>query len=683
MADTLTKFLSLLATPLRPAFGQGFEIAKKIREAQAKPGQKVTLDQSKLDQSGLLGEVAKSQQVGQGVNPFLTEAEKQNQLMTTAKGLAGAATYAVPFGKGANLLSKVLAPGAAVGALGAASEPVVTPGSIALSAAGGASGAGLLHGGGVLASKAGGGLVRAGEKLVDKSVANFMKTSPAVFQKAADAGININKAFQKYFKPSDKIDDLLGAIDKKSSGKLGTLIKESESVINKTIDNYGNDIVATADDLIKPLNKQLEKIKGLPGNSAKVESLTAFIDDVKRLYPEGLTARKLLEVKRIFDEQFGASVVDDTTGAVIRDAQKSIANTSRKILKNTFGTIKNALDNESELYTLRPILNRARATAQTTGLKQPGGLGLIDVLLGLGGAAAGSPLVGAGLIAGKRALQSPTALNVAGKTAQAVGNVRVPASNLLTQILNQAVSRTGAETLPALISPKQQQVSEQQTQNQPSDQVAPPNLSPEKQRALDIINQAEAQAMGGQQSQSITGFTTDQLGKAFAAALMAGDTKSATQLKSMLDLEMAFAKEQGGGKLTTAEKSAQAAQVTAKDALTILQNNKDLKVGLLETPIQQTAAKLGKADQKTLEFNTMIGGLKAMIAKARAGTSFTPNEEKLLNTYVPVAGDSRQQLETKLKLLQTPQGKSALETLMNPPSVEQSIQALQNQGITL
>lgn len=84
------------------------------------------------------------------------------------------------------------------------------------------------------------------------------------------------------------------------------------------------------------------------------------------------------------------------------------------------------------------------------------------------------------------------------------------------------------------------------------------------------------------------------------------------------------------------------------DALNAL-NNKDIKTGMIGGPLEQFKSKFSMGDQDTLDFNAKIGQMKAAIAKARAGTSFTPNEEKLLNSYTPVVGDSKQQLETKLK----------------------------------
>jgi hypothetical protein len=94
----------------------------------------------------------------------------------------------------------------------------------------------------------------------------------------------------------------------------------------------------------------------------------------------------------------------------------------------------------------------------------------------------------------------------------------------------------------------------------------------------------------------------------------------------------------------------EAAQLT-QTALQQLQAG-SINTGLVSGKIEPLKAMLGKGDPETLAFNTTISSLKAAIAKARAGTSFTPNEERLLNKYAPTVGDSRQQLFTKLQALQ-------------------------------
>lgn len=89
-----------------------------------------------------------------------------------AKNIANVASYAIPFGKGANLLTKVLGPGAIVGGLQGASQDNATPESIAGNAVLGAGGAGVLSGITPLLSKALGGVsvgADAGASVITKS----------------------------------------------------------------------------------------------------------------------------------------------------------------------------------------------------------------------------------------------------------------------------------------------------------------------------------------------------------------------------------------------------------------------------------------------------------------------------------------------------------------------------------
>jgi hypothetical protein len=52
-----------------------------------------------------------------------------------------------------------------------------------------------------------------------------------------------------------------------------------------------------------------------------------------------------------------------------------------------------------------------------------------------------------------------------------------------------------------------------------------------------------------------------------------------------------------------------------------------------------------------MSVRALIGNIKGTIAKLRGGTSFTPNEEKLLNTYTPSINDSPTVAINKLNLL--------------------------------
>ena len=70
-----------------------------------------------------------------------------------AKRTAAGMSYAIPYGKGAGVLTKALLPGAVTGALAEYSSPISTPGSVTRGAGYGAGTAGLLYGAGKVLNK--------------------------------------------------------------------------------------------------------------------------------------------------------------------------------------------------------------------------------------------------------------------------------------------------------------------------------------------------------------------------------------------------------------------------------------------------------------------------------------------------------------------------------------------------
>ncbi len=63
-------------------------------------------------------------------------------------------------------------------------------------------------------------------------------------------------------------------------------------------------------------------------------------------------------------------------------------------------------------------------------------------------------------------------------------------------------------------------------------------------------------------------------------------------------------------------------------------------------------SKMGLASSQGETNRNLVGNIKATIAKMRGGTSFTPNEEALLNQYTPTINDNEAVIRTKLKGLQ-------------------------------
>jgi len=137
------------------------------------------------------------------------------------------------------------------------------------------------------------------------------------------------------------------------------------------------------------------------------------------------------------------------------------------------------------------------------------------------------------------------------------------------------------------------------------------------------------------------------------AYLMYKYPKYASQIKTMYEMATGT-----GGTIKT-KTEAQVARGSvysiAQEALADLKSDPKIITGTLsrleEAKAGGTLGYIFKGDPATLGFNRKISNLIASIAKARAGTSFTPNEEKMLNKYAPKVGDSRQMLEQKLSNL--------------------------------
>ena len=63
------------------------------------------------------------------------------------------------------------------------------------------------------------------------------------------------------------------------------------------------------------------------------------------------------------------------------------------------------------------------------------------------------------------------------------------------------------------------------------------------------------------------------------------------------------------------------------------------------------AAQLGLGSEEGKTVRALIGNVKGTIAKLRGGTSFTINEERLLNTYTPSINDNPSVAINKINLL--------------------------------
>lgn len=299
-------------------------------------------------------------------------------------GLAGeGAMWALPIGKvvegavlikGMPLVTKILR-GAITGATQGSIYNLTTPENItnkdrALKTGRGALTGGLVGGGLNAATGITGNAFKGVKQFISNKMAQgYGKASPSLYQRAIEEhGIDLNKIIKKYVPAGSNYDDMLGLSNQRGSGGIiGEKMQQAEQRIDEAIKSSGITIKVSGSDLIKELTKQQKSLRQTVGNKTNIDALNTIINETKQLFKNGITAKKLLSMKRAADNKFGSAIVDENTGSVAAQAQKILANFARSKLKTILPTVKKALDEETELYTLKEVLNRARGTASTQG----------------------------------------------------------------------------------------------------------------------------------------------------------------------------------------------------------------------------------------------------------------------------------------------------------------------------
>jgi murein DD-endopeptidase MepM/ murein hydrolase activator NlpD len=162
--------------------------------------------------------------------------------------------------------------------------------------------------------------------------------------------------------------------------------------------------------------------------------------------------------------------------------------------------------------------------------------------------------------------------------------------------------------------------------------------------------------------------------------IIAPQTNPLDDTKKLLEIQKLQQELSGGGvnDLDRQYKLAQIAKLQQEisgGALTTEQKNKVASIGILQQTIssieslgtqigwegvgglykgsvsQFLAKNFGKGSQQEQMLRSYIGNLQATIAKERGGTSFTANEQALLEQYAPTINDSPQVIQSKLAAL--------------------------------
>lgn len=286
-----------------------------------------------------------------------------------------ASQYLVPAGKS---VKAITAGGAVSGTMSALAKDDVNAQDVLLSTAGGAGGSLLLGKalpGVINVTRKGTGKVLKGtvgkvaSHVKDSAEQSIVKATPTAWMNAlTEHGIDVNAVGVKYFKGARNYDDVLGTIaERGNGGSLQKALSTAEAKLQKAVSSYGSTARVSLDDFAKDITAQMKDLKKVAGNEETVDKLSKLLKEQLKIYKKGATAKQLLDMKRIADSKFGKAVVDEETGSVSAQFQKVLANYSRQKLHSLFPEIGDALETQTEILTIKPLLNKARSIDKTNG----------------------------------------------------------------------------------------------------------------------------------------------------------------------------------------------------------------------------------------------------------------------------------------------------------------------------
>lgn len=540
--------------------------------------------------------------------------------MEGLKSAAGAASYLIPAGRGTSLIANGAVQGALFG-LGTDETQGVDVESLLTNTVGGAVGAGALGLGGKVIGGAKGllakGAGKIAENVAESAAQGINKATPSMWTKAmVEHGLDLNVLTAKYFPKGGTYETVLG-----KSGTLQKVIGKAEEQIATALKGTNANTKIPMDDFVKILRNEQKELAKMPGNEPAQQALDQFIEAFQSKYKEGIAPKRLLELKRAADSVFGRAVVDETAGSTIAQAQKMFANSARAKLKTLFPKIKDALDTETEVYTLKPVLERARGVTKTRGSELRVGKfsNLTDLINPIKyiDAALANPKVASNFLknevgqetgaAAKNTVKSMTSSGLKSKVQEGIG------PRLTSEI--GAVMASDSSTVSSTDPGKSQF---DYTNLQPS--TTKTSLF-EGRTKQDILLEASAQ---GATTQDL-----EEISKRYD--LLAGSNGT-------------------NQKLSENQQKFKAAGEIAKNALTALDEG-GITTGVLASPFQRTKEKLTGQTSKSTKFSGQLAAVRGTVLSALSGANVPPSEYERLSPFIPEDNDPPELIRSKLQVL--------------------------------
>lgn len=565
-------------------------------------------------------------------NMFLSEEEKRKlvgvdkngkvvddmaPLKNAVKQTAGVASFILPVGRGIKAAASL---GAASGALRGVSEGEdISAGNIASGAAGGAIGGAVLP---AIGKGVGAVTKKVPERLMNSVFKESLKDTRAgirggstLGKKALDKGIKGISDENIYTNAVSKIDTL--------ENQLQTDLTASTRIIP----------IADIKQGVAPLIKRY----AAAGNTNAVSNITNRIDALEAHHGKSIPVAVANEVKRtLYDEArngYGQLASENIEGVktIARALKEGIASKVKGVDEinkelSFNGKIADSLLDKMARGGRNNLIGLTQGAITAGGLAgavPSGGLSLLPAIA-----------MGAlGTVAGKTGIAQ--GLNQVGKGLNQVGSIPglLPGITKAGQVAG-SMGGIGTKNTLLPVMDNNQNSTEPQNGNQP---FHTPSVVPQPGENVNTTGQLPP----------ITGYTTEQLGTALAKATMAGDTKAATAIKNLYDVETNYQKQTGKNKPLPVS-----AQNMKNLATSGLKGLKDAQVMFEEDPniVVKGVVTGGLANRK---FEAALNRAIEGVLRARSGAAVPETEvKKYRQMYGPRLGDSKDDALYKLSALQ-------------------------------
>lgn len=515
-----------------------------------------------------------------------------------AKDSAEVASYAIPFGKGKNIATKALLPGAGVGAVQGLAADEVTPEGVIGSAALGAGGAAVLHG----LSKIPGVIKGAGQKIEKAGT------------KARTGNVTLKSSL------SGAADEKAVTATLEKYGVKGTPQKRYE-MLEPTVKN----ISASIDDFLAPNAKQVtrdqleavfnKKIAPIveQGDLTLPEAQQAFktyLDNVMAVNPQ-LFENGISNTQKLFALKKNVQAATTQVAAAMRKAEnkstltptqksmKAIRDSLDEMISTLNPEVKDLTMDQSRLYdAVIPISNQRKTvpTIRALGITIP--KGPTNAAIDLGG-------------------------NIAEKTGAGVQTV----GGVLPNIAENTLTGQVASRLPLL------------TPNNGQDNLQNPESKNSQDNTASNVNQSLSPPIGGElpplEQNYITGYSPEQIYAGYQAALNNGDNQAAEQLRQMYEDEIAYQKanNQKPAKLTELDKKFAFAGQEAEKALNLL-NTTGVQTGKIAAGKSKIKEFLGTQDPSVTAFKSQAAIARTALMNALLGANMSPQEVEKIADFV-------------------------------------------------